>query len=310
MRRVEHLITQIRRQTENVQTGITDGITDEEFIQYLNDGQSDIYRAIIRADSRAFTERALIQTQSKVAEYDLPSSMYQFHRIVKVQYSETGRDEEYRNLQRGYHGEITGVESHPTRYILEKNQIILDPKPTTTVTNGLRIFYDPKLPRLDKRRTTVASVTIAAGVVTALTLDTTAPFNVDDYSLDDFLSFVDRDGNTQAAGLPYDSVSAGGVVTITGGGYTLPSGQTITIGDYVTLGENSTTESRLPENNEDYLLAYGAWKIFKRDSSTDSAEQDAERQQMKADIVSNYADANADVTEIAITDLTYWPEEI
>ena len=31
---------------------------------------------------------------------------------------------------------------------------------------------------------------------------------------------------------------------------------------------------------------------------------------MKADIVSNYADANADVTEIAITDLTYWPEEI
>jgi hypothetical protein len=48
---------------------------------------------------------------------------------------------------------------------------------------------------------------------------------------------------------------------------------TIAAGDYITLKEYGTTHSSLPANIERYLKAYAVWKLLRRDSSSDSAEQ-------------------------------------
>lgn len=308
MRRVEHLITQVRRQTENVRKGITDGITDEEFVQYLNDGQRDLYRSVMAVHSRAFTKVAFVDTVRGQDTYDLPASVFNFHKIVNMQYSHTGKPQNYQNLKKSFHGERMSVEALPRRYILQGDkQFLLDPIPNKAVSNGIRITYDPYLPKVDKRRALVSSVTITAGVVTALNIGGTL-YNEEDYNNDDYLSFVDDQGVIQAIGLPYTDVTSG-TVSILNGAYDLPDGQTISPGDYVVLGENATTNSQLPENCEDYLLAYAAWKIFRRDSSTDAVEQDKERQAIKNLIVENFADAASDATSIPILDLTYDPEE-
>ena len=52
---------------------------------------------------------------------------------------------------------------------------------------------------------------------------------------------------------------------------------------YLVGGKDTTTHSDLPRNCERYLIAYCAWKIFKRDSSMDSGDQQAELSAMEQD---------------------------
>ena len=304
MRRAEHLIRQVRNQTENTQTGVTDGISDEEFIQYLNDGQDSIYNSLILSNPQSFTKVVRTSTVKGQEEYDLPYDLYMDHRLVMVEFTDTGKDENLHRLERRKALERNTTEAYPCWYAVIRRKLVVSPIPFKGVTDGLRIHYDPRLPRLDKRRTTVASSTVTAGALTALTLDNTDPlFNVDDYDLNDYLSVCDRDGVVLASGIPYDSVSAAGVVTISGGSFTLRDGDTsVPVGSYVTLGEYSTTNSHLAQLCERYLLAYAALKVFRRDSSSDSMEQDAELKEIKNEILQNYADPTGDVTEIPVSD--------
>lgn len=310
MRRVEHLIRQIRRETENVQTGISDGITDEEFLQYLNDAQRDLYHGIIAVHSRAFTKTAFISTVMYQAEYDLPIDVYLAQRIVRIQHTQTGDPKNYINLDRATHGERINREGRPRKYILEGKTLILDPYPNNSRANGIRFIYDPIIPKLDKRRTTVSAATIVSGVVSALTLDSADPaFDVDDWLEDDYLCVVDSQGTILAKGIQYDSVDGSGVVTLSGGSHSLGDGETIPLGSYVVRGSYASTHSTLQESCEDYLLGYGSWRIFKRDSSTDAAGKKQEIDELKGMLIQNYADNNDDPILVPITDLTYDMEE-
>jgi hypothetical protein len=96
-------------------------------------------------------------------------------------------------------------------------------------------------------------------------------------------------------------------VTITSG-FTFEDGETISAGDWVCAGDFCTTHSELPEEVERYLIAYSAWKILKRDSNADFAEQQQELLEMETEIVAAYADLLDDIYEVPIIndDIDWW----
>jgi hypothetical protein len=293
-----------------VQTGISDGITDEEFLQYLNDAQRDIYHAIIAVNSKAFTKTAFISTVQYQDKYELPLDVYLAQRIVRIQHTQSGDPKNYINLDRATHGERINREGRPRKYILEGKYLILDPYPNTSRANGVRFIYDPILPKLDTRRATVDSATVNGSSLDALTIDSSFPaFNEDDWLEDDYLCIVDDQGTILAKGIQYDSVDGAGVVTLASGSHTLGDGETVPAGSYVVRGSFASTHSSLQESCEDYLLGFGAWKIFKRDSSTDAQEKKQEIDELKGMLIQNYADNNDDPILVPITDLTYDMEE-
>ena len=96
------------------------------------------------------------------------------------------------------------------------------------------------------------------------------------------------------------------VNSLTLGSHTAEEGESISVGDYVVGGKDTTTHSELPRNVERYLIAYCAWKILKRDSSVDSQEAVQELLQMENDIVESYAVISDDVQYIPLINEEEW----
>lgn len=309
MRRVEQLIQQVRLQTENQRSGVTDGISDEEFIQFLNDGQENLLGSILQTNARAFSKVAFIDLVRGTSNYTLPQDVFLNSRIVLVEFSSTGHEKDFYPLGKNVTSEIRRYEGYPWNYVIQGSELIISPTPDRSVTGGIRITYDPVLRRIDKRRATVAAVTILSGAVTSLTLSTASPFNASDYALFDYLSFVDAVGSVKASNFRFDAVDSGtGVVTIPGGSHALASGETIAIGDNVVLGEQATTHCQFPNYCEKYLINYCAMRIFARDSSTDMADQKMLLDEIEQIILSNYQESSGDIDEVPVTDFSYYPE--
>ncbi len=107
-----------------------------------------------------------------------------------------------------------------------------------------------------------------------------------------------------------DSIdTTSGVVTVTGGAFTFEDGEAAAVGDYVVTGVDSANASELPDLAERYLISYMNWKILKRDSSNDSAEAQNELTQLEADILSSFAEVDADLTLIPFIDATFVDED-
>lgn len=305
MRRVEQLIMQVRRATENTRIGTQDGISDEEFIQYLNDGQELCSSAIIQVHRTAFSKEKVFAAPG-TESYTLPFDIWAKQRVLSVEYSPDGQVEHYYTLDQARIIERYSRIGNPSQYILFNNKLLLNAYPRT---GSFRITYDPMLPRLDKRRTTVGAITFSATAVTALTLSTSAPFTASDYSLFDQLSIVGADGTVKMSGLPFTAVNAGtGVVSILNTTFTFATGETGAIGDYICLGVNATTTSSLPDQCEKFLLAYAQRRIMDRDSSTDRVTMTEDEQNMLADIVGAFADSAGDMDDIVVKNYDYFDD--
>jgi len=172
MRSVEHLIRAIRRHTDNEANGSDSGLSDEEYIQFLNDAQDDLYSAITKTYRKVFTTSSKFDSVANQEEYDVPTDIFQTG-IVTLEYAYTGLEKDFYPLERRELIEQTSIHGVPVAYMVRGSKIIVNPYPQTAITNAFRVRYNKALPRLDKRRSTVKAVTVAAGVITALTLEPT-----------------------------------------------------------------------------------------------------------------------------------------
>lgn len=291
MRRLDVLIDQVRKQTENVEFSDTTGISDEEFIQYANDGQEQIEMEINSVGTDNFLVEKEIQTVAGQEAYELPFDMLMGTNIRHVEISSSSSQSDYFPLkQRQFWERINSFNGTPAYYIQRNNQILLQPKPDRALT--IRVQYKKKLPRLDIRRASVSAVTLGSNTITSLTFDTSALFERDELIQDNFLTIVDRDGAVKMRAIPFDDINSGsGVVTVTAG-FTFESGESIGVGDYAVRNKNSSTHSQLPDICERFIISYMAWKILKRDSNTDLTDQERELIAMGANIVKNFARAD------------------
>lgn len=302
MRNIQLLIDQSRRATENEEFSTTTGITDEEFIQYLNDGQDRLESSIQVRFRNFFQDESIISTVVGQESYDIPQDALLGTRIEYVEYSSTGQDKDYYALKLGNLIERkTGVFAEPSFYIRRSKTILLTGQPQTSGAK-LRVTYQKKLARLDIRRATVSAVTLASSSITSLTLDTSVL--LDDTALleEGYVTVVNKYGAIQMKRIPVTAIDTStGVVTIEPG-FTFESGETIAVGDYLLRGPVSTTHSELPDICERYLLSYANWKIFRRDSSNDAIEQGQELQVLERDILDGFEEPEGDVPTVAVLD--------
>lgn len=305
MRRVEQLITQVRRATENERlpgvTGSADGISDEEFIQYLNDAQERIQSLIIKTHERVFVKEAFIHLVGSQEKYDLPDDVFNWQQVISVEFSHSGDSKDYYPLTRQKMTERRSFEGLPIGYTPFGSQILLDPVPQSGIANGIRLVYNRVLPKLDKRRGIVDTIIAVGQTITALTMDMSAVIEPDasDFDENDYICVVDRDGAITMQAIPIDGVSSGGIITVAPS-FSFEVGESIASGDYVMLGKLASSHSSLPDICEKYLLSYASWKIQKRDSTVDSNEAQAELALMEQDIVDSFALISEDVDQVPI----------
>ena len=294
MRRIDLLIDQSRRATENEDYTENSGIDPEEFIQYINDGQDRIESAINSKSPMTFIREKEIDIVQNQEAYDMPFDIYMGTNIVNVEFSNSGRISDYYRLKQRQIFERINSSSgsiFPSFFIRRNNQVMLQPP---AATGKIRVNYVRKLPRLDIRRGTVLSVSldITNKKINSLILDEGSTLYSEELSSEEYLTVVDRLGNIKMAKVLIDGVASNGVVTVDSS-FVYDSGETIEVGDYVARGNNSTTHSMLSDICERYLVSYMNWKILKRDSSVDSEEQERELSGIESDILNMYSEPDS-----------------
>lgn len=306
MRYVKYLIDQVRKQTENEEFTEFTGIQDSEFIQYLNDAQHNLQAMITHQYPSVFVKESIIDIVADQEKYDIPSDCYLNNKLVNVEFSSTGRDDDYYVLsQDTLKRRITGSEGNPMVYIRVSGQILINPIPKGS--GKLRINYVQRVRELDLRRAEVASVSAQPNASTTINIDLSQTnLLTDTASLTEHenLCVVDSKGKTVSKNLPIKSVSSTQIVIDT---HTPDSNDTnIVAGNYVVGGLDTSTHGDFDRSVERYLIAYCAWKILKRDSSVDSGEASAELSAIAAEILKSYAVINDDVQ--TIPELNDWDD--
>lgn len=309
-RRVDRLLTHIRALTENDTINSTTDISDNEIIEYINEAQHRIQSKIIAQHPNVFIKETTISSVADQEEYELPSDVFLASKVISVEYTEdTDSYPSYTKLQPGFErNRQSDVSGFPKYYIRrdklnsDVGTILLSPKPSTS-SGTIRLIYIQRMDELDKRRGIISAVTDSGTAVTALTLDVSGdpPIDSDDLGDHDFICVVSKTGIIKMRNIQFNSINTTtGAVTLTGSSHTYSSGETIAVDDYIVGGKDTTTHSRLPRNVERYLIGYASWKIFKRDSSTDSSEQLQELLAMEADIIESYQEIQTDIVSIPI----------
>lgn len=294
MRRSELLISQSRRATENLTYSDTTGISDEEFLRYLNDAQQRVLRSVVKVFPNILENTLTVSVAALSESAPKPADGFFGSRVAFVEWSHDGQEKNYYQLKRGalsekFHGEAT----FPVYYIPIGSNIFLNPRPQSG--GSMRVTYQKGPPSLDKRRGTVSALT------PKLTLDTTTLLTEDIAAMlaEEYICVVDKDGLIKVDGLPITAIdSSTGQITTSDGTF-VPSAA-CAVGDYVVAGKYATTHCQLPDACEPYLVAHTDWKVLKRDSSQDSQEQESELASMLAEIVDVFKQNDQDTQLIPV----------
>ena len=301
MRRTDELITQVRKHSFNEGNTATTGIQDENILQYLNDAQ-DRLQNLAASQGAYFDEvETEIDIVAKQRAYSIPGDALLDNRVTLVEYRSGSDTEDYYPLNRVEMRELSPVEvNYPCDYAIRSGQILLSPVPNTG-TGAIRVSYTRRLDNLDVRRATISSHTDSGTQITALTLDTSDD-DVEALDANTTLCVNDRDGNVTMYNLRYDSYDdTTGVVTITGAAFTYATGESITNGDYVTVGAYSTTHSDLKDTMERYLIKYAVRELVAiEDSSQDAVQLDQMLGAMEQEILDAMTPISNDLQQVPI----------
>lgn len=299
-RRAEQLLTQIRRQSNNEAYGPNSGLSQQELLQYINDGLRDLQNTIVNEHDRAFITETFLDTVANQEFYALPDDMLDHGGIVSLEYSDSGLTPYYYKLDPLTPRERSSrVSASPSYYIRRANGILLRPIPSASVTNGLRLQYIKRLDKLNIRCGQVQSVTLGVNTITNLTLNPASFNDPTGFDEDDYLCIVDQDGNVKMRNIRFESINVGsGVVTVSAS-YTFQPGETIAVGDYMVIGRNtSTNQLDIDETVENYLINYAVLRAQQSDSSGDFRESAEVLAQMKQQIVDSYAQMDDDFRSV------------
>jgi hypothetical protein len=304
MRKAELLIQASRKATENQEFTATAGIQDDEFLEYLNNGQEEIHSILQSTFPSILTGYQVDQAVVQQEAYPMPRDLYLGTRIDMIEYSCSGRDQDYYLLKKGQLKERLNTQAgNPAFYIRRGNEILIQPKPQQS--GLIRWSYQRAIPKLDVKRGTVLSVTIMNGAITSLTLDPSVLLDAPGLMEEGKITICAPSGVIQARSIPVDSVDQStGVVTVTPG-FLLKAGEAIAVGDIACRGDFSSTVSQLPDVCEKYLLEYCNMRILIRDSQTDSAEVGALMKKVEETLRLAYAEPDNDPDRIPLLDMQF-----
>jgi len=292
---VDYLISDVREDTENEEFSDTVGIKDERVIDYLNEAQSRLQSQITKQHPNVFVSEELVPIVANQETYPVPRNTMAKNRISLVEYqSENDEAKWYPLRASSLRNRAGGCKGHPSHYIRRTGELLIYPVPDSSSGN-LRVSYVKEVPRLDKRRASVASATIVSNEITSLFLDVSTDIIDEELTKYQYLCIVDSLGNIKSQGIPYTQIDTVTGEVFVSSGFLLQDGETIDAGDYVTCGKYATTHSELDDYVERYLIAYANYKMLKRDSSVDYADAAQELAQMEQEIIEFYAEIDDDI---------------
>lgn len=315
MKRVDYLIAEIRKETENEDYGDNEGIGQQEFLQYLNEACQMLQGTILRncPSSSLFDTEFSFSTVANQRAYPLPGATgfagtplftlppfsWQGVKAVEVATSETDSTSYFLDVV--VPRELSRVtSSFPRNYSVQGKNILLSPIPSVS-GKTVRVTLPTQVLELDLPRASVSSVSSSGGYYTKVSF-TTLSVTSEEYlalSRATHICITNEYGemvfpnlrgglDAQPDGWVFDSSAY------------LTSSATISVGDVITVGGWSSPypDSRFPEMCERYLRRYCGWKILKRDSSTDAVDVGQELSAIEADIVQSLGAVTRDVVSV------------
>lgn len=311
MRRVDYLITDIRRISRNAANPDgTVSIPDEEILQYLNDAQDRLQGLIssTKGIDKIFSTQSILSIVGSQEAYTIPDRLYINKSIDLVEYSYTGTNVDYLPLTKlNLFNRNTNQDNYPNGYFKRGGQIFLVPMPATSI-GTIRVTYERTVDDLDKRRGGVQSVAgLTSTGFTSITIDSTADETSNpSLSSIDYICIVDKDGNRKAYNIPVGTYSTATNILTPAAGFTFQTGETITAGDFVTFGKYRSTHSQLPDEAESYLIHYAVESILHKDSSDDVVTQNAKLKDLEAAFIRGLTAQTSEIQRIPQLSLWEW----
>lgn len=274
MRRTEFLISELRQSTDNTDTT---AVKDSEIIGYLNSAQRLIQNIIFKNNPKADIFKKTVEYDYDASgEYELPSDIFAVNGIHQVCV-------------------VSGDESSPIdRIDPSEARSGYYTKDNTLVVKGLEdlnleIICFRKLPKMDKRWGRIQTVNAGVSLVLASGFDSLAE------TVDDYVSAVDKFGDSIRAGIRIDTFTSGTWATtdaLTG----------VTNAHYVCMGENSVNKSQLSDECETYLMDYARQRLYTRNNYEDAGKQVYFTDKQEADIAGLFARNDKDNSTPPVTD--------
>lgn len=229
MRRVELLIKDVRRQTGNEEFSETRGTKDDEIVRYIREAQQRLYNLILQQHPHVFVKEGFIDTINGQEEYSLPSDIYLRSNIVKVEYSQTGRPENYYFLDLRSLSQRVSYQGEPSFYIPRNGKILLNPIPQTSVSNGVRVNYQYKIPEIDRRRGSVNYPILDSDdrQIQEIVLLNDSILDANSLEDADYVCIVNKDGDFLMKDIPVLEYDASNFRIAVPGSFTYQTGETI-----------------------------------------------------------------------------------
>ncbi|KHD88835.1 MAG: hypothetical protein OM95_06885 [Bdellovibrio sp. ArHS] len=299
MQRVENLITIIRKMTGNTRYDSDSGIPQDVMVQNLNDAQDFLAKQVHNLKTKFFDITVEVPVVSGQRMYDYPEDCY-VRDIDTIQWSDSNSGVYFKTLYKSYTKEkVTRQLGYPFGYLTRHDGIEFNPP----VTSGIFYFtYGKTIPKLQKKSGQITVATVAGGNLTALEVATTEPYDETEINSDFFLCVCDKYGNVKARNIEYESC-AGGIFTLNP--FTLGSGDTVAVGDYILVGKNTTNVPEWPDACEPFLRKYAIYQVRYGDASKWSKEA-LDDMTTEFEMISGvFARPSSDMADIAITNLDY-----
>ena len=285
--RTDILVRKARIASGNSDYDDSYGIDDEPFIQSLCDAQIELQAAIVDEEACAFVAYKELQIVANQESYDVPADAFVDNLVYGVQYSRSGLAKDYCDLEDGGYRESTYA-GLPDAYVVDAGQIHLTGVPPGN-TGSLRIRYEKGLDKLDKRRGTVTGTTIGASYRYPLTIVLDADSDSASLELAEYVCVNDKFGTVKMRNIPIASWDASTYTINVDSSFVAESEETaVAAGDFITIGEDTTTHSKLLYICEPYLINAASLDSMRLHSSTDSTEQSEKLARFMKRIINTY----------------------
>lgn len=268
MKYVQDIITDARRLSRNedfsvdsTSGAVTGGQGNDELLRYINDAQDLLQSKISNAHSSVspFASSQEITTVADQRAYSVNDRVFYNKEFITIRYSHSGNLSDYGRPLDKLHpmNDISDAAEYPVGYYRQGGYFY--PVPIINRANAkFEVKYERSLDDLALRVGTVTARTLSSTQLTALTISTaTDDANAIANVSDKYLCVSDKDGVVKMRNIPFTSYASGtGVFTLDP--FTFATGETVAVGDFITLGKYTTTHSKLADECESYLSYYCA----------------------------------------------------
>lgn len=245
------LVKQVRILYGTEDYGDNFGLKSSKIILMLNNSIIQHYNKLLTIRNDIFLNQEEIDVNASTDTYNVSESSAWDVSILTVQFKSGDTNSSYIRLpQTAPQLQGQGHYDYPYSYQLFNGSIKLSPFPINS--GKLRVVYQKKPYVLACKVATVNSLVYSGSDIIGISVSYTTDTNkVDDNVTDStfntasvkYVNITSPEGILKAKNIPFTNASSS-VIGLSG--YTLPTGESITAGDYVSIGLNSSTHTNFP----------------------------------------------------------------